>query len=57
MKLTDDEMFCHICNQLKHRFNSSPQELMREVKETGWDGGGQNPANLSRAEVQVATKH
>ena len=57
MKLTDDEMFCHICNQLKHRFNSSPQELMREVKETGWDGGGQNPAKLSRAEVQVATKH
>ena len=35
---------------------SSPQELLREVKETGWDGGGQNPAKLSRAEVQVATK-
>ena len=36
---------------------SSTQELLREVKETGWDGGGQNPAKLSRAEVQVATKH
>ena len=36
---------------------SSPQELLREVKETGWDGGGMNPAKLSRAEVQVATKH
>ena len=36
---------------------SSPQELLREVKEIGWDGGGMNPAKLSRAEVQVATKH
>ena len=26
---------------------------MREIEETGWSGGGQNPADLSRREVQV----
>ena len=30
---------------------------MREVKETGWGGGGQNPVKLSRAEVQVSFKY
>ena len=32
------------------------QELIREVKETGWKGGGQNPAKLTKAEVQVSTE-
>ena len=29
------------------------QELIGEIEETGWSGGGQNPANLTRREVQV----
>ena len=36
---------------------SGYQELIKEVKETGWEGGGHHPAKLTRAEVKVLTMY